>query len=173
MLDMKVRVVGGDEAIKALRIMEPATAREVAKEVSKVGKMLVAAMNATTPSNSPSSHWAATSGSRGARGGAGWPAWSPLSYRSRRSGMTVYVNGTAANSAIPAMFETLGRRTSVKTKAGEQFIKNMDAAAGPVVQSGKKKGRARRVAGENYAAAFKAVKDATDRAVDEVNRRMP
>ena len=172
-MDVSVKVVGASEALRALRTIEPTVAKQVGREVSAIGRMLVAAARAATPSGPGASHWRQTSGSRGSRNGAGWPGWSDLAFTSSRRGMTVFVTGKSASPAIAAMYETMGRRTSVKTRAGEQLIANMDAKFGPVVQSGKKAGRMRRIAGENYGQAVDMLEKACDRAVEEVNRRMP
>lgn len=172
-MDVSVRVVGADQALRALRTIEPTVAKQVGREVSDIGRMLVGAARAATPSGPGASNWRQTSGSRGSRGGAGWPGWADLTFTSSRRGMSVFVTGRSSSPAIAAMYETMGRRTSVKTRAGEQLISNMDAKFGPVVQSGKKAGRMRRIAGENYGKAVDMMEKACDRAVEEVNRRMP
>lgn len=172
-MDMTVKVVGADQALRALRTMEPTVAKQVGREISAIGRMYLAAVKAATPPGPGSSHWRGTSGARGTRGGAGWPAWSNLTFKTSRRGMTVFITGTSANAAIASMYETMGRRTRVHTKSGEQLIRLMEEKFGPVAKSGDKVGRFRRIAGEHYAEAVKQVDQACARAVDEVNRRMP
>jgi hypothetical protein len=171
-MEVTVEIAGSSEALKALRVLEPTVAREVGRDVTKVGQRIAAAMQATTPPL-PASRWVATSGARGSRGGAGWPAWQPITYRVMRRDLTVRVLGTSSDPSIAAMFETMGRETRVKTLQGRQLIANMNEAAGEVAKSGKKRGRARRVAGEQYASAIRDIQAAVDKAVSEVNRRMP
>jgi hypothetical protein len=171
-MEVTVEIAGSSEALKALRVLEPTVAREVGRDVTKVGQRIAAAMQATTPPL-PASRWVATSGARGSRGGAGWPAWQPITYRVMRRDLTVRVVGTSSDPSIAAMFETMGRETRVKTLQGRQLIANMNEAAGEVAKSGKKRGRARRVAGEQYASAIRDIQAAVNKAVNEVNRRMP
>ena len=172
-MQASVRVVGADRALKALQVLEPSVAREVKRDLSKVGAMYKAAIADATPPGPGASHWRATSGARGSRGGDGWPAWSDLSFSVARRGLSIYIRGTSADGAIEAMYETMGRKTRVKTTQGEALIAAMTEKFGPVVKSGRKSGRLRRIAGENYATAIKDIEAACDRAVDEVNRRLP
>lgn len=173
MESMTVKVVGADQALRALRTIEPSVAREVGRDLTKIGRMYQDAVEKATPSGAGSSNWRATSGARGSRGGAGWPAWSDLSFRTSRRGMTVFVTGTSASPAIASMYETMGRNTRVRTKSGAQLIKLMNEKFGAVAKSGSKVGRFRRIAGEHYAEAVKQIDEACARAVAEVNRRMP
>ena len=171
-MEVTVEIQGSAEALKALRVLEPTVAREVGRDVTAVGQRIAAAMKDTTPSV-PASRWIASSGKRGSRGGRGWPAWQPITYKVARRDLTVRVTGTSSDPAIAAMFETMGRETRVQTPQGRQLIANMNESAGVVAKSGKKSGRARRVAGEQYAAAIRDIQAAVDKAVSEVNRRMP
>ena len=173
-MDVSVRVVGADQALRALRTIEPTVAKQVGREVSAVGRMLVAAAREATPSGPGASNWRQTSGSRG--GGpskGGWPGWSNLTFSASRRGMTVFVTGKSSNAVIDAMYETMGRGTKTNTVQGQYLIAAMNSKFGPVVQSGKKAGRMRRIAGENYGKAVDMIEKACDRAVEEVNRRMP
>lgn len=172
---MSVELQGGAEALRVLRVLEPTVALQVGREVTEVGRRIAAAAAATTPQRAPSSRWVQSSGARGSRGGAGWPAWSPISYKVTRRDLTVRVTGTSSSASIAAMFETMGRETRVRTAQGRQLIANMNEVAGPVKASGRmgKKGRMRRVASEQYGAAVRDIEKAVDRAVSEVNRRMP
>lgn len=172
-MNVSVKVVGASDALKVLRTIEPTVARQVGREVSGIGRMYLQAVREATPPGPGASHWRATSGSRGSRGGAGWPAWSDLTFSSSRRGMSVFVTGKSSSPAIAAMFETMGRETSVKTVAGGQLIANMNEKFGRVEQSGRKSGRMRRIAGDNYGKAIDMLEKACDRAVEEVNRRMP
>lgn len=170
---MLIRVEGADKALRALRQMEPLTAKEVGREVSGIGKRIAAVARANASGGPPASGWVQTSGKRGSRGGAGWPAWEPLSFKSARRGMTVRVTGTSPSGVIESMYETMGRETKVKTPQGRQLIANMNNTFGPVVRAGKKAGRMRRIAAENYAQAEKDLESAVNKAVDAVNRLMP
>jgi len=172
-MDMNVRVKGADQALRALRVMEPEVAKQVGREMSAIGRMYVQAVREATPPGPGASRWRQTSGARGSRGGAGWPGWSAITFSSSRRGMTVFITGKSGNPAIAAMYETMGRGTKVKTPQGHALIAAMNEKFGPVAQSGKKVGRMRRIAGEHYAEAVKKVDQACDRAVSEVNRRMP
>lgn len=173
MESMTVKVVGADQALRALRTIAPEVAKQVGREVSDIGRMYAAAAREATPSGPPSSHWRGTSGARGTRGGAGWPAWANLTFKTSRRGMTVYITGTSSSPAIASMYETMGRGTRVRTKAGAQLIRLMNDKFGPVAQSGRKSGRMRRIAGEHYGEAVRQVDEACQHAVAEVNRRMP
>ena len=172
-MNVSVKVVGASDALKALRTIEPTVARQVGREVSDIGRMYVNAARAATLPGPGASHWRQTSGSRGSRGGAGWPGWSDLTFASSRRGMSVFITGRSSSPAIAAMYETMGRETSVRTVPGEYLIAAMNSKFGEVAQSGKKAGRMRRIAGENYGKAIDMLEKACDRAVEEVNRRMP
>lgn len=174
-MEVSLVITGAEEALSALRVLEPQVAKEVGKRVSAAGQRIAAAMRATTPTNAPASHWVGTSGIRGSRNGAGWPAWAPISYSVSRRGMTVRVTGSSDPPAIMAMFETMGKGTHVTKASGRKLIENMNAAAGPVKQSGSKGkiGRARRVASEQVPQTRRDIQIAVDYAVAEVNRRMP
>lgn len=172
-MEVTVRIDGANEALKALRLLEPTVAKQVERDVSAIGATIAAAASAST--NLPASHWVASSGARGSRGGAGWPAWESINYKVSRRGMTVRVTGTSSSGIVEAMFETMGRETRVRTPQGRQLIANMNEANGPVVASGPKgkKGRMRRIAAEQYGSARRKIEAAVNRAVDEANRRMP
>lgn len=171
MATVSVRVVGADKALKALRSLEPSIARQVGQEVGQVGARIQDRVVASAPSQPPMSGWRTTAAKSGrSRGGAGWPAWENIGATSRRSGMSVRVTTT---SAVAAIYESAGARSDGASSQGEQFIRNL-SRYGSLVQSGKKKGRlGRKVIAEMYAAEKQNLQKACDRAVEEVNRRMP
>ena len=171
MADFSVRIVGADKALKALRSLEPSVAREVGREVGQVGTRIRARIVAMAPTQPPMSGWRNVPAAKGrTRGGAGWPAWENIGATSRRSGMSVRVTTT---SAVAAIYESAGAQSSGESPQGEQFIRNLSRYGG-LVQSGAKKGRlGRKVIAEMYAAEKQNIENACDRAVAEVNRRMP
>lgn len=176
MVEFNVQVQGADQAIRALRTMEPETAKQVGREISKVGADLAAYIRSAAPTGPPMSGWREQSAARGrTRGGAGWPAWSPIGATSRRRGTSVVVNMTGA---VAAIYESAGKNNpgGVSTHPdGGQFIRNL-SRHNRLVQSG---GRPRkgRLAGkaivEQYPEALRRIQAACDRAVDAVNRRLP
>jgi len=174
MAEMSVRIVGGEQALRALRTMEPTVARLVGRELSDVGRDIMAEAQSLAPQKPPVSGWVATSGARGSRGGAGWPAWAPVQTSFRRRGTTVTVSTNSNPSAIASFAESLGRGLKVKTTAGEKLVEMANARWSPIVKSGKKEGRVARAAIANkYPEVMASLKEACDRAVEEVNRRMP
>ena len=174
MAQMSVRLVGGDQALKALRTLEPSVARLVGRELSDIGRDLVAEAQSLAPQEPPVSGWVATSGARGSRGGAGWPAWAPVQSSYKRRGTTVTVNTNSNPPAIASFAESLGRGQKAKTTAGRKLVEMANARWSPIVKSGKKEGRVARAAIANKDPAVMAdLKRACDRAVEEVNRRMP
>lgn len=181
---MSVRVAGADQALRALRTMEPETAKQVAKEISSVGRMLASYINANAPTDSPMSGWREIPSARPqaqSRGGKGWNdmvTWSPIKARSARRGTSVTVSTESANAAA-IIFESAGIKGGRKARGiggsgdGGQFIANLQRQA-PLVQSGKYQGRLGRAAIKaNYGQVLKDIEQACERAVFEVNRRMP
>lgn len=174
MAQMSVRLVGGDQAIKALRTIEPAIAKEVGRELSDIGRDLMAEAQSLAPQKPPVSGWVATSGSRGSRGGAGWPAWAPIQSSFKRRGTTVRVITTSSPPASASFAESLGRGKKAKTTAGRKLVEMANDRWSPIVKSGKKEGRVARGAIANkYPEVMENLKKACDKAVDAVNRRMP
>ena len=167
---MFIRVTGAEQALRALRQMEPLTAREVGREVSGIGRMIAAA---TTAPDIAMRGWGTTAGSsvyRGSRAGSGgWPAYSMPRPSVQRRGMAVTVgyNGVAA-----AIYEYAGRANPRGLDArGRQFISNLppltQLSAGP-------NGRfLRRGLAITYRRAIQQMEDATNKAVNAVNRLMP
>jgi hypothetical protein len=188
MTTMSVRIDGADQALRALRTMEPETAKQVAKEISSVGRMLAAYINADAPSAPPMRGWRTKPTmnphhKKPSRGGSGWDsdvAWSPIRARSARRGTSVVISTQSSNfSAI--IYESAGVKGGRKSRGapgsgdGDQFIANLQRPPyGPLVQSGKYQGRlARRAIKQNYGQVLRDIEQACERAVIEVNRRMP
>ena len=179
-MDATVRIVGADQAIKALRTMEPETAKQVGREISGVGKDIAAYIKSHAPSGPPMTGWRTSPPTRprgarvkrGGRGGSGWPAWEPITASSSRRGTTATVRMPGASANI---FEVAGRVSSGNDPQGAQFIRNL-SRHGRLYTSG---GRPRvgRLAGkaivEKYPEAIRQVQAACDKAVAAVNRRMP
>lgn len=173
-MDYSVRIEGADEALKALRVLEPTVAREVGKEVSKIGAALAAAVRSVAPTEPPVSGWRGTSGASGSRGGAGWPAWSQVQASSTRRGMTARVRTSSNPPAIASLAESLGRGTRWKTRAGLNLVAYARTRWSPIVKSGRKEGRVARAAiAQEYPEAMRDLQKAVDKAVEAVNRRMP
>lgn len=174
MVQMSVRIEGATEALRALRTMEPTVARQIGREISNVGRDLAAAARDLAPSEPPVSGWVGTSGARGSRGGAGWPAWAPIQTSFKRRGTSVTVTTSSNPPAIASLAESLGRGQKWKTKAGLNLVTYARMRWGPIVQAGKKEGRvARASVSQNYPQVMADLRKAVDRAVQEVNRRMP
>lgn len=173
-LGLAIQVKGAEQALRALRTIDPQVAREVGRDITNIGADLAAAVALKAPAEPPVSGWQETSGARGSRGGAGWPAWGTVQATSRRRGMSVIVTTTSDPSAIASLAESLGRGTRWKTKAGLNLVTYARMRWSPIVQSGKKEGRvARATVAEKYPQIMEQIQAACDRAVVEVNRRMP
>ena len=173
-MDYRLRIEGGDAALKALRVMEPTVARQVGKDVTKIGLALAAAVRSIAPTEPPVSGWREASGASGSRGGAGWPAWSQVQASYTRRGMTARVRTSSNPTAIASFAESLGRGTEWKTRAGLNLVAYARMRWSPIVKSGRKEGRVARAAiAQEYPEAMRDLQRACDRAVAEVNRRMP
>ena len=169
---IQLQIEGADEALSALRVMEPETAKQVGRSVSDIGKNLASAIAGDAPSGPPMSGWKATSGIRGARGGQGWPAWTQISARSRRRGMKVLVDTQSAPSMIAAVYESAGIKGG-RSEAGRRMIANFEDES-TLVKSGKHSGRlARKRISEDYPEIIKSIRDAAEKAVAKVNRMLP
>ncbi len=185
--DFTVRIDGADQALKALRTMEPTVAKEVGREISSVGRMVASHINANAPTASPMSGWRTTPTTnpqakpgRG-RGGKGWDSdvtWSPIRASSSRRGMSVIIKTLSSNAAA-IIYESAGVKGGRTFRGvggsgdGAQFIANLERHS-PLVQSGKYQGRLGRAAIKaNYRDALKQIEEACAKAVFEVNRRMP
>ena len=172
MTTMSVKVEGADQALKALRTMEPETAKQVAKEIKDAGQGIAAYIRGNAP-GPPMTGWRTQDAVQGrTRGGAGWPAWSSIGASVSRRGTSVVIASTGASAAI---YESAGAvNPGGRTQPmGAQFINNL-SLHGRLVQSGKKKGRLARAAVKQlYPQTLRDIQRACDRAVDAVNRRMP
>lgn len=174
MAELGLRIEGAEEALRALRVLEPSVAREVGREVTSIGAGLAAAVRIMAPEKPPVSGWVATSGAKGSRGGAGWPPWSPIQASSRRRGMSTIVTTTSGDASIASFAESLGRGQKWKTRAGLNLVKYARLRWSPIVKAGKKEGRVARAAiAENYPQVMDDLQEAVNKAVTEVNRRMP
>lgn len=173
-MTFSVRIEGADKALRALRSLEPTVAREVGREVGSIGLDLAAAVRSMAPSKPPVSGWQETSGARGSRSGAGWPAWSQIQASSRRRGMSVIVTTTSPDASIASFAESLGRGQKWKTRAGLNLVTYARLRWSPIVKAGKKEGRVARAAiAQNYPQVMADLQKAVDKAVVQVNRRMP
>ena len=176
MTELSVRVVGADQAIRALRTMEPETARQVGREIASVGKDIASYIESIAPPQPPMSGWRTIPAARPrSRGTAGWPAWQPITATSARRGVSVTVT---MPGAVAAIYESAGKNglDGLKTHPdGGQFIRN-NSRYNALVTSGSRPRRGRlagRAVVEQYPEAIKRIQAACDRAVDAVNRRMP
>lgn len=174
MAQASVRVVGADQALKALRSLEPTVAKQVGRDISNVGRDIMAEAQSLAPQKPPVSGWVATDGSRGGRKGLGWPAWSPISSRFTRRGTTIRVFTNSSEPSSASFAESLGRGQKAETDAGRKLVEMANDRWSPIVKSGKKEGRVARAAIANkYPEVMAQLQAACDKAVDEVNRRMP
>ena len=157
---MFVEIRGADTALKALRQMEPLTARAVGREVSAVGRMIVAA---STAPDVAMRNWSSS-------GGAGkFPAYRITKPTSRRSGMNVRVTHTSAAGAI---YEYAGATHPNGIRpAGRGFINQLPPLTRP--SSGPSGRYLRRALVMTYPRAMQQIEKAVQHAVDSVNRLMP
>ena len=165
---MLIRVEGMNNTLRALRQMEPLTAREVGREVIASGRVIAAGASApgvalrnwrTYSAASP------RSGSRQASGG--WPAYDIGKPSVRRRGMNAIVGHTSAAGAI---YESAGRVTSGRDARGRSFIANLPPLT---TMAGGKQGRyLRRSLANNYGKAVEGIEKAANKAADAVNRLM-
>lgn len=172
---MQISIQGADQALRALRVLEPETAREVGREISSVGAGLAAAVRRSAPGQAPMSGWKQTNGARGSRSGSGWPGWSQIQATSRRRGMTALVTTSSTPGAIAVMFESAGIRGG-RTNAGRQMIANLERSAKLVKTGGKRQysGRlGRRILSEEYPQIIEDIRAAAEKAVNRVNKLMP
>jgi hypothetical protein len=171
-MQLSVRIEGAEQALRALRTMEPETAKEVGREIKKAGDSIAAYIRGNSPSQPPMRGWRTELAQRPRSGARGWPAWAPIGASVRRRGTSVVVSSTGASAAIyeSAGAVNPGGRTQPQ---GELFV-NILQGHSRIVQSGAKKGRlARKAVKENYGQVMRDVEQACERAVEAVNRRMP
>ena len=167
-MNLNVRLIGADRALKALDILEPKVAREVKKEISVIGQDMASYMTGLAQSSPPVSGW---------RGTPSWPAWSSVSGSSARRGAGVVVTPRSSGDArIAAMYEYIGNATKIETEKGAVLSRMFNERLGATVSNSRRKrpGRlVRATLNARYADARRKIEAACDKAVDEVNRRMP
>lgn len=167
MIQATVRLEGGDQALRALATMEPTVGRQVKREISSVGKQLAAKVTAAAQGSPPVSGWVGT---------PAWPAWAPVKGVSSRRGAGIVVATTSSEPRIAHMHEYMGNLTKSPTSNGRHLAEMMNSRFGSTVAVSRRKTPGRlgvRVIGEEYPAVIDQIKSACDKAVDEVNRRMP
>ena len=165
MIEATVRIEGADQALRALRSLEPSVAREVGQEVKQAAQTLASSIASSAPGRPPVSGW---------RGSSNWPDWTSVSAKGTRRNLEAIVSTSSSPSPIAAMVEHLGNGTKVRTSQGAVLSAMFNARLGTPVQSGRRKGRlALKAIAEQNSAITEQVRKACDRAVDEVNRRMP
>lgn len=166
-MDLDVRLTGMDETLKALSILEPTVARRVKREISDIGREMAAYITSLAQEEAPVSGWTGT---------PNWPAWSAVTGSSRRAGAGVVITPTSSVSAIAGMYEYIGNATSINTVKGATLSRMFNERLGvPVANSRRKKrGRlVRQTLNDKYPEARRQIEQACDKAVEEVNRRMP
>jgi hypothetical protein len=88
--------------------------------------------------------------------------------------MSTIVTTTSGDASIASFAESLGRGQKWKTRAGLNLVKYARLRWSPIVKAGKKEGRVARAAiAENYPQVMDDLQEAVNKAVTEVNRRMP
>jgi hypothetical protein len=167
---MLIKLEGADAALKALRQMEPLTAREVGKEITGVGKMIVARTNAPGIAMTNWRTTAAAQPYRGSRqGSGGWPAYDIGKARSARRGMNVTVSHSSAAGAI---YEYAGvRNINGVSPAGAGFISQLPPLSR--LSKGPAGRYLRRGLASVYPQALDRIEMAANKAADAVNRLMP
>lgn len=167
---MLIQVTGADKALKALRQMEPLTAREVGREVSAVGRMIAGRASAPAIAMDNWRTFAASQAYRGSRSGSGgWPAYDIGKPRSSRRGMEVRVSH---NSAAGAIYESAGTKNPYGVDPrGKGFINQLPPLP---TMSSKRSGRyVRRALAASYPKVIEDLTAAANKAADAVNRLMP
>lgn len=173
---MIIKVTGADQALRALRQLEPKTAREVGREVSSIGAGLAAAVRTSAPSQPPVSGWRATSGRLGGFGGRGWPGWTQIQETPQRRGMTVKVRTYSPDgNIIAAMAEFIGSGNKIKDPVkGARLSRMANQRMGGIVTSGKRRGRlVYKAVADQYPQIMDDLQRAADKAASAVNRMMP
>ena len=166
-MDLNVRLVGADRALKALAILEPEVAKRTKREISAVGQQMAAHITSLAQSEPPVSGW---------RGSAGWPAWSAVSGSSARRGAGVVITPRSSDARIASMYEYIGNATKIRTTNGETLSRMFNERLGQTVTNSRRKrpGRlVRQTLNDKYPEARRQIEEACDKAVAEVNRRMP
>ena len=57
MIDLRVQAKGADQALRALRALEPEVAREVGRDITNIAQNLAAAVRMAAPGQPPVSGW--------------------------------------------------------------------------------------------------------------------
>ena len=168
-MQLAVRVEGADQALRALRVLEPTVARKVGRDIGKVGANLAAEIRNQAPQKAPVSGWRATP--------SGWPAWTSVQSSHQRRGANVVINTrSGSDNRIAGMVEFMGNATKITSDRGAILSRMFNERLGGTVplRNRKSPGRlAYRVLNEQYASIIEEIKKACDDAVAEVNRRMP
>ena len=168
-MQVAVRVEGADQALRALRVLEPTVARKVGREIGKVGADLAAEIRNRAPSQAPVSGWRATP--------SGWPAWTSVQSTHQRRGANVVVNTrSGSDNRIAGMVEFIGNATKIKSERGAVLSRMFNERLGGTVPLKNRNSPGRltyRVLNERYSGIVEEIKRACDDAVAEVNRRMP
>jgi len=166
-LQFSVDLRGAQQALHALKTLEPEVAKEVGRDLSKAGRTLAQAIGKAAPKDAPVSNWSTS--------GSSWPKWAPISARSQRRGMNLTVS-TTSSGPIAHMAEFIGNGTKIKTTDGAKLSDMFNQRLGPTVGGGKRKSPGRlgvKVIGEQWSAIKQQVEDAVEKATQTVNRRMP
>lgn len=165
---MFVRIEGADSTLRALRQMEPQTAKDVGREITKVGRMISG--RASAPGIALT-NWRTTDAARAYRGSrqnsGGWPAYSVGGVSVRRRGMSVTL---AHFGAAGAIYESAGIKTQGRDSRGRAFISHLP----PLPRmSSKRSGRyLRRALATTYPQVLRDIETAANKAADAVNRLM-
>lgn len=166
-MDLNVRLTGADETLKALNVLEPTVARRVKAEIGSVGKELASYITSLAQSDPPVSGWTGT---------PAWPAWSAVTGSSRLSGAGVVVTPKSSVSAIAGMYEYIGNATKIQKLKGANLSRMFNERLGVPVSNSRRKrpGRlVRQTLNDKYPEARRDIEKAVDKAVEEVNWRMP
>lgn len=166
-MDLNVRLIGADRALKALSILEPNVARNVKREISGIGSEMAAYITSLAQSEPPVSGWRQT---------PAWPGWGTVTGKSRRVGAGVVVTPTSSDSRIAGMYEYIGNATKIRTTQGATLSRMFNERLGVPVSNSRRKrpGRlVRQTLNDKYSEARRRIEQACDEAVAEVNRRMP
>ena len=169
MIEFDVKIEGAAQALKALAALEPQVGREVKQAINGIGQDLAAEVRNRAPGEPPVSGWRATPG--------GWPAWTTVQTSFRRAQTTIIVQTrSGGDNKIASMVEYVGNGTKIRTDKGARLSAMFNERLGATVPVTKRSSRSRlggKVLMEMYPRVVGEIEKACDRAVSEVNRRMP
>lgn len=170
MIGATIRIEGGDQALRALKTLEPTVARKTKQTITKIGKNLADTITAQARGDAPVSGWRATP--------SGWPAWEQVRGVSRRrgAGIAVSVESPSSGGRIANHYEFMGNLTKAKTDRGRHLAQMMNDRLGVTVSNSRRKAPGRlgvRIINEQGQQVRDDIQKACDEAVAEVNRRMP